>query len=207
MTLVPDDSAYFPLQLGDYWVYQVTQEKYVSLKSSVKQTYQVQEKISSSYIQNGALVYLVEESVRPTGQSSWKLNGIHIAYKNVSEAISQENNLPIIKLTFPIGATISWNKNAYNNNPDTLLTYRDVGRSFATGKLAFNNTISVVEPGDSNLVEQKKHLRVYASGIGLVYREDLSLAFCQSSPACIGKSIIESGSTLRWEIIGGNRLP
>jgi hypothetical protein len=44
----PDDSAYFPLQVGDYWVYQVTQEKYIAANSTAKQTYQVQEKISSS---------------------------------------------------------------------------------------------------------------------------------------------------------------
>ena len=203
----PDDSAYFPLQVGDYWVYQVKQEKYVAVDSAVKKAYQIQEKISNLYNQNGQEVYLVEESVRQTGHSAWKLNGIHTVYKNLSEVIGKESNLPVIKLAFPIRATTSWNTNLYNANPDTLLQYQDTGRSFAVGKLGFKNTVSVVGTNDSTLVNQKKYLRVYAPNIGLVYREDLSLAFCQSSSTCIGKGIIESGTKLKWELVASNRLP
>jgi hypothetical protein len=203
----PDDSAYFPLQVGDYWVYQVTQEQYQAVSSAVKQAYQVQEKISSSYSQNGQDVYLVEESVRLTEQSAWKLNGLHTVYKNKAEVISQENNLPVIKLAFPIRATTSWNTNSYNANAAALLQYQYPGRSFANGHLSFANTVSVAGTNDSTLVNQKKYLRVYAPNIGLVYREDLSLAFCQSSPACVGKGVIESGTKLKWELIAGNRLP
>ena len=203
----PDDSAYFPLQVGDYWVYQVTQEKYVAINSAVKQTYQVQEKISSSTNQNGQVVYLVEESVRQTGQSAWRLNEIHTVYKNLAEVISQENNLPVVKLAFPVRATTAWNTNAYNANPDTPLQYQDTGRLFAVGTRKFENTVSVVGTNDSTLVDQKKYLRVYAPNIGLVYREDRSLAFCQSSATCIGKGIIESGTKLTWALVAGNRLP
>lgn len=203
----PDDSAYFPLQVGDYWVYQVTQEKYVAVNSVARQTFQIQEKISSSTSQNGQVVYLIEESVRQTGQSVWKLNWIRTVYKNPAEVISQENNLPVVKLAFPIRTTTVWNTNAYNANPDTPLQYQDTGRLFAVGTRRFENTVSVVGTNDSTLVDQKKYLRVYAPNVGLVYREDLSLAFCQSSSTCIGKGIIESGTKLTWELVAGNHLP
>ena len=203
----PDDSAYFPLQVGDYWVYQVTQEKYAAINSATKQTYQVQEKISSSTNRNGQVVYLVEESVRQAGQSAWRLNEIHTVYKNLAEVISQENNLPVVKLVFPIRATNFWNMNAYNTNPDAPLQYQNTGRLFTVRTRVFENTVSVVGANDSTLVGQKKYLRIYAPNRGLVYREDLSLAFCQSSPACIGKGVIESGTKLTWELVAGNRLP
>ena len=202
----PDDSAYFPLQVGDYWVYQVTQEKYEAVNSAAKQIYQVQQKVSSSTNQNGQVVYLVEESVRQTGQSAWRLNGIHTVYKNLAEVVSQENNLPVVKLAFPVRATTSWNTNAYNANPDTQLQYQDSRRPFTVGKLGFEGAVSVVGTNDSTLVNQKKYLRVYVPNVGLVYREDLSLAFCQSSPACIGKGVIESGTKLKWELVASNRL-
>ena len=203
----PVDAAYFPLQIGDYRVYQVTQEKYVAANQSAKVVYQLQERVSSSYDQNGQLVYLVEESVRPGGQSAWTLSGIHTVYKTLSEVVSQQNNVPIVTLAFPVAATTSWNTNAYNAKPDTLLQYRDTGRSFAVGKLGFDNTVSVVGTNDSTLVSQQKYLRVYAPGVGLVYRQNLSLAFCQSSPDCIGKGIVTSGTKLSWELIASNRLP
>lgn len=203
----PEDTMYFPLQVGDYRVYQVTQEKYVSSDSPVRNVYQFQEKISSSYFQNGQLFYLVEESMRQTEQAAWKLMGIHTVYKSLSEVISQENNVLKVKLAFPIALTASWNTNLYNTNPDTLLHYRNPGQSFTVGKLGFANTISVVGANDSTLVNQSKYLRIYAPNIGLVYREEAALAFCQSSPDCIGKGVIESGTKLKWELIASNRLP
>lgn len=176
--VTPRDTAYFPLQVGDYWVYQVTQEKYVSANSSAKNVYQFQEKISSSYSQNGQLFYLVEESIRPTGQSVWKLTGLHTVYKNLSEVVSQENNVFKIKMAFPIALTTSWNTNLYNTNPDTLFYYQNQGQSFTVNNLGFTNTISVVGTNDSTLVSQSKYVRIYAPNIGLVYREDTALSFC-----------------------------
>lgn len=205
--LTPEDTDYFPLQVGDYWVYQVTLEKYVSANSAVKSAYQFQEKISSSYFQNGQLYYLVEESVRQTEQTTWKLIGFHTIYKSLSEVVSQENNVLKVKLAFPIALTDSWNMNAYNTNPDTLLHYQNPGQPYSVGKLGFTRTISVVGANDSTLVNQSKYLRIYAPAIGLVYREEAALSFCQSSTTCVGKGIIESGTKLKWELISSNRLP
>lgn len=204
---IPEDTAYFPLQVGDYWVYQITSEKYVSANSSLKNTYQFQEKITGSYVQNGQLFFLIEESVRQTEQTVWRLTGFHTVYKNLSEVVGQENNVFKVKLAFPIVLTASWNTNLYNTYPDTLLNYRAQGQSVEVGKLKLANTVSVVGANDSTLVNQSKYLRIYAANIGLVYREDASLAFCQSSPGCIGKGVIESGTKWKWELISSNRLP
>jgi hypothetical protein len=206
-TPAPDDSAYYPLQVGSYWLYQVTTEQYLAANSTLKQVYQIQEKISSSYNLNGQLVYLVEESRRQTSESAWKLQAIHTVYKSLSEVVDQENNVPIVKLVFPVAATPFWNASLYNANPITLLQYQQVGRSFSVGKRTFDDTISVVGTNDSTLVKQEKYFRVYARAIGCVYREDRSLAFCQSSPSCIGKSLIESGTISKWELITSDRLP
>ena len=46
-----EDMAYFPLQVGDYWVYQVMSEKYVSTNSSIKNVYQF-EFLRSNYFRN-----------------------------------------------------------------------------------------------------------------------------------------------------------
>lgn len=203
----PDDSAYYPLNVGDYWVYQVTQEHYVSADSVTRRVYQVQERIQNTYSQNNQLIYVIEESVRPSAQSSWKINSLRTLYKTLSEVVSQRNNVPVVDLTFPIGSTTSWNLNAYNANPDTLLQYQQPGRSYTVGKLAFDKTVSVVGTNDSTLVDQSRYLRVYAQHIGLVYRENLAVAFCQSSPDCVGKGIVTSGTRFKQELIASNRLP
>jgi hypothetical protein len=204
--LTPDDSAYFPLQTGDYWIYQVTQETFSLTNPATKRIYQLQEKVGNSYTQNGQLFFLVEESIKLTAQSDWQINAIHTVYKNLSEVVSQESNVPTVRLIFPISAAASWNVNTYNANPDTLLRYQNSGRPFTVGTQIFSNTISVVGNNDSTLIDQQKYQRVYAQNIGLVYRENASLAFCQSTPDCIGKGIISSGNRQKWELVSSNRL-
>lgn len=201
------DTDYYPLQPGDYWVYQVTQERYTGANTSTKQSWQVQETVSSSYSQNGQLVYQIDESVRPTAQSTWKLTAIYTVYKTPAEVVSQERNVPTVRLTFPVAVSTRWNVNAYNASPDTLLRYQNVNGSFTSNGRLFANTISVVGPNDSTLIDQTKYQRVYARHVGLVYREDTAISFCQSSPDCVGKGRIESGVRQRWELIAGNRLP
>ncbi|GAB4027150.1 hypothetical protein [Spirosoma gilvum] len=204
--LAPDDSAYFPIQPGDYWIYQVTQENYTLTGAPTTKTYQLQQKVSNSYTQNGQVFFQVEESVKLSAQSDWQINAIRTVYKNLSEVVSQDNNVPKVQLLFPIAATTSWNLNSYNANPDTLLHYKDTGRSFSVGSHAFDRTVSVVGDNDSTLVSQQKYSRVYAQNVGLVYRENTSLTYCQSSPDCLGKGIISAGTRLKWRLLTSNRL-
>ncbi|CCH52689.1 hypothetical protein BN8_01707 [Fibrisoma limi BUZ 3] len=203
----PNDTDYFPLQVGAYWVYQVTHNQYSENTAIANRMYQLQEKITGSFNQNGQVVFLLEESIRQNEKASWKLTGIRTVYSNLTEVVAQENNVPTVRLVFPISVATSWNNNLYNSKPDTLLQYRDMGRSFSAGKRLFDNTISVVGPNDSTLIDQSKYLRVYARHVGLIYREDAMLTFCQSQPECIGKGVIESGNALKWELISSSYLP
>jgi hypothetical protein len=204
---VPDDSAYFPLQTGDYWVYQVTQETYSLTNAPTKRTFQLQEKVGNAFTQNGQLVFQIEESIKRSEQAAWQINAIRTVYKNLSEVVSQENNVPSVNLIFPVSATTSWNVNTYNAQPDTLLRYENAGQPFTVGNRALERTVSVVGANDSTLVGLDRYRRVYAQNIGLVYRENTSFAYCQSSPDCIGKGIIASGTRQTWALTASNRLP
>jgi|GEM_PF-1552906 len=203
----PDDLSYFPLQIGDYWIYQITQQSYSPTSPTTTRTYQIQDKISSSYTKDGQLFYLIEESTRTSEQAAWQVISIRTVYRSLSEAVSIDNNVPVVRLMFPIALTDSWNTNLYNDNPDTLLHYQDNGQPFSLGTLQFDHSVSVVGANDSTLTNLEKNRRVYAQNVGLVFQETASLAYCQSTPDCIGKAIIESGKTLKWELIASNRLP
>lgn len=205
--LLPDDSAYFPLQTGDYWIYQVTQETYSLTSPATTRVFQVQQKIGSSFNRNGQLVYQVEESIRNSDQADWRVNAIRTVYKTLSEVVSQENNVPTVSLAFPISAATSWNVNTYNARPDTLLRYQNSGRSITLNKRSFDNVVSVVGSNDSTLIGLNKYVRMYAPNVGLVYRENTALAYCQATPDCIGKGIITSGSRQKWTLLSTNRLP
>ena len=204
----PDDSAYYPLQTGDYWVYQVTEETYSLTNGATTRTYQLQQKIGSSFTRNGQVFFQLEESTRPSEQNNWQVSAIRTVYKSLSEVVSQDNNVPTVNLLFPVSALTSWNINTYNGSSDTLtLWYQNIGLPFATGKLSFDRTVSVVGPNDSTLINLSKYQRVYAQSVGLVYRENTALAYCQSTPDCIGKGKIDSGMRQKWALIASSRVP
>lgn len=204
---MPDSSAYFPLDSGDYWVYQVTQETYFPATPVKKNVYQLQHRISSSYMKNGQLYFLLEESIKRSEQTGFQLSAVKTVYKNLKEVVSAERNVPLLKLFFPISPTTSWNINTYNANADTLLHYDDARKAFSVGNLKFDQTISVLGANDSTLVNLQRYRQIYAPGVGLVFSENTSLAYCQSTPDCIGKAIIESGTKQKWELLRTNRLP
>lgn len=204
---MPDGSAYFPLDSGDYWVYQITQETYFPATPVKKSVYQLQQRISSSYVKNGQLYFLLEESIKRSEQTGFQLSAVKTVYKNLKEVVSAERNVPLLKLLFPISTGTSWNINTYNANADTLLHYEDTGKAFSVGNLKFDQTISVVGANDSTLVNQERYRQVYAPNVGLVFSENVSLAYCQSTPDCIGKAIIETGSKQKRELVRTNRLP
>lgn len=204
----PDDSAYYPLQTGDYWVYQVTEETYSLTTGAVVRGFQLQQKIGGSFTRNGQVFFQVEESTRQSEQNSWQVSAIRTVYKSLSEVVSQDNNVPTVNLLFPVSASTSWNSNTYNGLSDSLtLRYQNIGRPFATGKLSFDRTVSVVGPNDSTLINLTKYQRVYAQNVGLVYRENAALAYCQSTPDCIGKGKIDSGTRQKWTLIASSRVP
>ena len=205
--LAADDTAYFPLQTGDYWIYQVTQENYSFANAPTKHVFQLQEKIGPSFIRNGQLFFQVEESIKKTERSVWQISAVRTVYKSLSEVVSQVNNVPSVNLIFPIGSGSSWNINTYNARPDSLLRYQDIGQPFSLDRRTVEQTVSVVGSNDSTLVGLDKYRRVYAPNVGLIYREEAALAYCQSSPDCIGKGIIASGTRQTWKLMASSRLP
>ena len=158
-------------------------------------------------MRNGQLFFQVEESIKKAEGSVWQISAVRTAHKSLSEVVSQTNNVPSVNLIFPISSGSSWNVNTYNARPDSLLRYGDIGQPFSLDQRTVEQTVSVVGSNDSTLVGLDKYRRVYGPNVGLIYREDAALAYCQSSSDCIGKGIIASGTKQTWKLIASSRLP
>lgn len=204
---MPADLAFFPLETGDYWVYQVTEQDYSLTAAPVVRRFQVQDKVVDVFSRNGQPVYQLDRSVRPSAQAEWQTTGVRTVAATAAEVVVQEGNVPTVPLRFPVATGTFWNKNAYNNRPDSVLRYRDIGRTITVGNRLVAGTVAVVGANDSTLIGLYKRRWVYAPGVGLVYREEANLAYCQSLPACIGKAEITSGTRQTWALLASNRWP
>jgi hypothetical protein len=78
-----------------------------------------------------------------------------------------------------------WNKYLLNRGNEVILKTSNFSKDFGE----FKNSIHVIEKQDSSL----SIYSVFADGIGLVYQENTVIDYCQTTPDCIGKSLISSG--------------
>jgi hypothetical protein len=86
-----------------------------------------------------------------------------------------EENLRFVKLEFPVAEGGNWNGNAFNNLGTQQYKYVNVGKFADVGILQFDNTITVEQKNNVNLVDEEVFYEIYAVDIGLVLRHSTDL--------------------------------
>ena len=132
----------------------------------------------------------------------WKADSIWTIQQWPDKLIRTENNRAYVKLTFPITSNSVWNQNEYNDLPASAYRYNQLGKPYGN----YTNTIQAIsKQNDSTAISLNRQFAVYGYQTGLIYRESTALAYCQSSPACIGKGQIASGYRQRWTLLDSGK--
>lgn len=204
----PDDGVgqvagytYFPLEAGRYTEYEVDEVRYTVTSSTPKSiTYYLKEVCGHPYTgTTGIAQFPIERYKRGTPQASWVLDSVWTAYLLPDRAVKVENNTAFVKLTFPLAEQSTWNGNLLNSQSTEEYEAR-FGVPFPTQN-DYPGSVTVVQRRDSSLVSLYKRREVYAPGIGLVFKEDISWEYCQESE-CIGSGKIDTGTSRIMKIIG-----
>jgi hypothetical protein len=191
-TIEPNDSAlgydYFPLELESFLVYQVEEITYVLPEGQLTRSYQLKELVADTFTDlSGDKAYRIHRFTRPSEANDWQLDSVWTAKRTASRAIRTENNQYYVKLIFPVKENSTWNGNILNNLDTLDYRVRDRGKAFGLPQRSFANTVKVFQKSDTlSIIGRDKRLEVYASGIGLVYKEFVTLQYCSASPDCVG---------------------
>lgn len=179
---------YYPLEVGDYRVYKVTD---IRFQHDVGDTtrFQLMERVDTTfYDQTNALNYKIIRSVRPDENSSWVEDSVFVVSKTKTMVTLTKDNTKYVKLVFPVKSGAYWLGDAYNNrmtasiDPDPKrrsdyylgkdpYVYQDKGASFTASDTIYSNTVTVIQGYPThNPVGLDDRKEVYANGVGLVYR-------------------------------------
>lgn len=192
--LPPVGYDYQPLAAGNYWIYDVTEQRFSLNGSPVTQTYQLRETVTNAYAHSSeGILYRVERHRRAGESQSWQPDSVSSLQIRDDQLIKTENNRSYVKLIFPVIDQFQWDGNAFNANGEDLYQVRNVGMPYTVLNQPFAETATVVQQNDSTLVSQNKRLEVYARTVGLIYKENVQLQFCSSTPSCVGKAQIDYG--------------
>lgn len=198
------NASYFPLQVGYYQIYQVSETDInrIDCSTALSATnYQLKVLIFDSVKNSlGSYNYLIHRYTRPDSTQTWTILDSWSAYENANQVIVTESNVPFVKLVFPLVNNEQWNGNAYNDNGEEDYAMNHVGQPYTlnNGK-KFSNTVNVVQSDNQDfIVYQDKRIEVYAASVGLIYKETTQLTYFQNScgssnTCCLGTQDPKSG--------------
>lgn len=206
-TIPPDHARtgydYYPLQEGQYRLYEVYRINYNFASENDTLFYQLKELISGSYLnQEGDSAFVLHKLSRPSADRQWKLDSVkHIRITPV-QLVEMGNNKSVVKLVFPVAEGKSWDSNALSTvEPDSFRMVM-VHRPFSLGDSLFEQTLTVIQRDlAENFVRQDIKKEVFARQSGPVYRIQKALNY-SVEPADFGKEIITSGFIEEMKLIG-----
>lgn len=180
-------------KIGQFIEYNVQEIQYSLSAAPVTNRYQWKEKVVAleKDISNEEQLRIIRYR-RSNEMTNWKIDSVFFVKNSVDKSMRHEGNTLFVKLVFPLKENQHWDGNLYNHYGKDDYVMKKVNQSFSLNQQVFTNTVLIEQQNDSSLVDLKKRLEVYAKGIGMIYSEYSSLAYC-STPVCLGKASIDYG--------------
>lgn len=201
---IPEPNSYFPLDTDFYTVYKISETKYPINSQPISKTYYLKQQLSSVADENsdsGTKKFQLQRFKKNSLQAEWQLDSIWIGTISLNNLIISENNQRYIKLVFPFKKNTIWNTNELNTFGKSEIKYSEELSNQTVNGLVFTDCINAVAKADSNLLIKQVFNEIYAPKVGLIIKEQTKLDYCQSTPDCIGKKIINFGYTYKQELI------
>lgn len=212
-TLPPQPSRlgldYFPLEVGRYAVYQVENIEYSLVAEPDTQQYQLREVVADSFPgQGGEVVYRLERFSRAGETEAWQLDSVWTARKSPQRVVVVENNIPLIKIVFPLTLGLRWDANALNSREEQQYELRNTDETLLDeidsplDSALLENVLTVIQAeSQDTIISRVQASETYVENLGLFYKKSLRLQYCASEPECVGLGILESGRIYRQTLI------
>lgn len=200
---------YYPLEVGQYRVYDVKEKRYFGDDRSSTLQFQVRERVDTSFNdQTGQLVYKIIRSTRSNATSAWLDDSVMTVAKSSSMVMLTKDNTKYVKLVFPVKEGGEWVGDLYNvrqvaegsggkiRSNKEVYTYTNVGVNYEVGGQNYPVTATVVQNFYSVSTRLDDRFEVYAEGTGLVHRVFRRIDY----ESCTGGSGCNDG----FKITGGH---
>lgn len=182
----PDPQAmgydYYPLEIGQYRVYDVKETFYFNETPS-RLNYQLRERVDTSFQdQTGQLVYKIIRSKRSDASIDWLDDSVMTVSKSPTMVMLTKDNTRYVKMVFPVKNGLEFVGDLYNTrqveggaggklrNGKQVYTFQNVGDNYEVSGNSYSNTATVLQNFYSINTILDDRFEVYAEGIGLVHR-------------------------------------
>ncbi|MEO9484628.1 MAG: hypothetical protein ABJG47_14315 [Ekhidna sp.] len=191
---------YYPLNVGQYSIYEVEEIQY--LVSGFDTTrYQLRETIFDSIVSIDRTTYLIRRDSRANEMSAWKSDSVWSVTQTSSFLSITENNIPFIKLTFPVNVGREWDGNSLNSRGALTYYYQTIDSQIIDSISTENHIRVIIEDIEENVTGVDLRSEVYVTGVGLVEKDYLTQKKCTSSDCGVDFGTVIGGRSLKQTLI------
>jgi hypothetical protein len=190
-------AEYSPVEIGNFWIYDVKSEVYSLTEKAVFQNYQIKEKVGVEISKN---TFTIEVSRRNSNTEPWKPLANSWIEIRPDAQIKAEGSSNIVLLKYPISQNAVWWTSEQVNTKQNQTSIRNFGLNYDVMGKSYSPTISVYQKNDSSLVETNRSFAVFAKNIGQIYKENTAIAYCQNTD-CVGKGKPDNGFRIKQSLI------
>ncbi|MBX2840590.1 MAG: hypothetical protein KTR26_02370 [Flammeovirgaceae bacterium] len=169
--LISLGESFYPIETGRYITYQVKSIRFDELKESDTLEYQMKEIIKTPFSDlSGDTIFRIEQFTRIDSSAQWKIDSVWTLKTDPAKIIKTENNIPYIKIVFPIENNTTWDGNNFNSLAENIYQIQNLNTSFSLNSFSFDNTVKVIHNEDSSLVSKDVRWEIYADSVGMIYK-------------------------------------
>lgn len=206
--------AYFPLAIGRSWTYEVDSLLFKFTGSMLRRDsihIQAREVVTDFWLDGqGDSLFIIERYERPDSTQAWTFKKVFSASRTARLAFRTEDNLRLIKLSFPLQRNTTWESTRFIDPSlritilgETIQMFKgwkseivNLDTSFTHDSLNMEDVILVSHADTENLIERRLVREMYAQNVGLVFSQQFILdTQCR---ACCNGDFTSCGNT-PWE--------
>jgi hypothetical protein len=156
--------------------------------------YQLKETFFDSLVSNDQITYLLRREKRDNPTDPWTADSVWTVSRTSNSLVITENNVPFVKLTFPVSLGNKWDGNILNTKSPIIYYYESVTDNLVDSVATEDHIRLIIEDVTLNVVNQDERSETYVRGLGLVAKNYLTLQFCTVDCNKVGE--IQSGRYL-----------
>jgi hypothetical protein len=176
--------SYIPVNVGHELIYDVsliTKDEFSQQSDTFY--YQVKEVIESVFLDNqGRPTQRLERYRRDSVQDPWVIADVWTSNLSSTKYEKNEDNVPYVKLVFPVSYGGTWNGNVLNTYEPAEYEYISLNDPATIGATYFDSTLTVLQADLQTFIDTVYSEERYAAGVGMVYRFNKEILVDYSNP-------------------------
>jgi hypothetical protein len=189
-----------PLEIGDFWIYEVDETIYFGENDSEEDQFFIRDRVRTSYLNAENEVTYVLERSKSSDRRNWNPALEYTMIHRDRLLIRTINNVPIVPLVFPPAIGKVWNGRAYQVGGNDEFEIEQAEPATFPGFEAVERVRINQENSDDEITARDIRYEVFGKGVGLLEKYDEVLTYC-SRNNCLGQQLITSGSKTHLKLL------